>query len=454
MLVPRPLISRRDVLHSLSAGFGYLAFAGLATESAAREVAGPLSPKLPHFAPKAKRVIFLCMRGGPSQVETFDPKPKLSADSGQPGRLSKTSKLLGSRWKFGRHGESGLEIVELLPETARQADQLCVLRGMHTDNENHPQALEQLHTGSFQFIRPSLGAWTLYGLGTENQNLPGFISINPLTALGGLRYYSSAFLPAACSATLLGDAGRPTRNPTIGNLSNPRLTRDGQRQQLDLLQAMNRDLAAAQHDARVEGLIESYELAFRMQDALPQVMDVSGETKETIALYGAEETFGRQCLLARRFAEAGVRFIEVTHTDWDHHGFLATLMPKNCQAIDKPIAGLLTDLARRGLLSETLVVWGGEFGRTPEDPTTDGRGHNNRGYSMWLAGAGVRGGFVHGATDDYGYEAVAGKVHVHDLHATILHLLGLDHEKLTYRHGGRDFRLTDVHGRIVKEIVL
>ncbi len=456
-----PLCSRRRALQTVSAGFGYLAFAGLATAAAAEEAdagakSGPLVPKPPHFAARARRVIFLCMRGGPSHMETFDPKPKLTADHGKPGRHG-NSKLLGARWKFARGGESGLEVVELLPETLKQADKLCVLRGMHTDNENHPQALEQMHTGSFQFIRPSLGAWTLYGLGTENQDLPGFISINPLTALGGLRYYSSAFLPAACSASLLGDASRPSREATVGNLSNARLTPAGQRQQLDLLQSFNRDFFSGTPDPRVEGLIESYELAFRMQDALPKVMNLGNETKDTLELYGADAgptmNFGRQCLLARRFAEVGVRFIEITHTDWDHHGFLNTGMVNNCRQIDRPIAGLLTDLEQRGLLNDTLVIWGGEFGRTPDDPTTDGRGHNNKGYSMWLAGGGVRGGLAYGATDDYGYEAVEGKVHIHDLHATILHLMGLDHERLTYRHGGRDFRLTDIHGRVIRSIL-
>ena len=443
-------LSRRRALQTISAGFGLTAFSALAAE--ASRPAGPLAPKAPHFPAKAKRVIFLCMRGGPSHMETFDPKPKLSADSGKPGKL-KTSKLLGSRWKFGRHGSSGIEVVDLLPETAKQVDKLCVLRGMHTDNENHPQALEQLHTGSFQFIRPSLGSWTLYGLGTENQDLPGFISINPLTQLGGLRYYSSAFLPAAYSATLLGDASRPTGNPTIGNIANSRLTAAAQRQQLDLLQAMNRDAAARAGDPRLDGLIESYELAFRMQDAIPRVMDVAAESRATLDKYAADKTFGRQCLLARRFAEAGVRFIEIAHTEWDLHGSLTSGMVRNCAQIDRPIAALLDDLQQRGMLDETLVVWGGEFGRTPDDPTTDGRGHNNKGYCMWLAGGGVKGGFVHGATDDYGYEAIDGKVHTHDLHATMLHLLGLDHEKLTYRYGGRDFRLTDVKGRVVREIL-
>lgn len=445
------------MLKTVSAGFGYTAFQGMAAQAAANETkeinpSGPLGAKKPHFPAKAKRVIFLCMRGGPSHMETFDPKPKLSADNGKPSK-NQNSKLLGSRWKFSKHGQSGIEIVDLLPETSKHADKLCVLRGMHTDNENHPQALEQMHTGSFQFIRPSLGSWTLYGLGTENQNLPGFISINPLTSLGGLRYYSSAFLPAANSATLLGDANRPIPNPVIGNVSNNRLAINGQRQQLDLLQEMNRELLGRDQDSRIEGLIQSYELAFRMQGALPKVMDVASESKSTLARYNANETFGRQCLLARRFAEAGVRFIEITHTDWDHHGFLTGGMTKNCAIIDKPIAALLEDLDNRGMLEDTLVIWGGEFGRTPDDPTSDGRGHNNKGFSMWLAGGGVKSGMAYGATDEYGYEAVEGKVHTHDLHATILHLLGLDHEKLTYKHGGRDFRLTDVHGKVVKDIL-
>jgi hypothetical protein len=449
-------LSRRDLLRTASAGFGYLAFAGLASESAARDSAGPLAVKSPHFPAKAKRVIFLCMRGGPPHMETFDPKPVLSARHGEPGR-NKTSKLLGSRWGFQKHGASGMEIVDLLPETAKQADKLCVLRGMHTDNENHPQALEQLHTGSFQFVRPSMGAWTVYGLGTENQDLPGFISINPLTALGGARYYSSGFLPAACSATMLGNASLAPKELKLGDLTNPRTTTATQRAQLNLVQAMNRGLAAKTADPRVEGLIQSYELAFRMQGALPQVMDLSGETKQTLAMYGADapetQTFGKQCLLARRFAEAGVRFIEITHTEWDFHGNLTAGMIRNCRQIDKPIAGLLQDLDQRGLLKDTLVVWGGEFGRTPEDPTTDGRGHNNKGYSMWMAGGGVKAGTVFGATDDLGYEAVEGKVHIHDLHATMLHLLGLDHERLTYRYGGRDFRLTDVKGNVVREVL-
>ncbi len=450
------MTTRRDILRRSTAGFGYLAFAGLAAESAARDAAGPLAAKSTHFPATAKRVIFLCMRGGPSQMETFDPKPELTRRHGEAGR-NKGTKMLGSRWKFAKHGQSGIDIVELFPELAKQADKLCVLRGMSTDNENHPQALEQLHTGSFQFVRPSMGAWAVHGLGTENASLPGFISINPLTALGGIRYYSSAFLPAACSATMLGNASQPGAKLTLGDISNPTLKPAAQREQLDLLQAMNRDLFAKTHDPRVEGIIESYELAFRMQGELPRVMDVSGESAATLKLYGADksptESFGKQCLLARRFAEAGVRFIEISHCEWDLHGSLYSGMTRNCSQIDKPIAGLLQDLDQRGLLDDTLVLWGGEFGRTPDDASQDGRGHNNKGYTMWMAGGGVKAGHIHGVTDDLGVEAVDGKVHIHDLHATMLHMLGLDHERLTYRHGGRDFRLTDVKGRVVSEIL-
>jgi hypothetical protein len=441
------MTARRHLLRQASAGFASLAWAGLA---AAEPRPGP------HFPARAKRVIFLCMRGGPSHLETFDPKPELTRRHGEPG-LNRNTKLLGSRWAFARHGQSGIDVVELFPGLARHADKLCVLRGMHTDNENHPQALEQLHTGSFQFVRPSLGAWTVFGLGTENANLPGFISINPLTALGGLRYYSSAFLPASCSATLLGNANLPGAKLELGNLTNPRLDPAAQRRQLDLLQAMDRDLLAQTGDPRVAGILASSELAFRMQGELPRVMDLSGESPATLRLYGADrsptETFGRQCLMARRFADAGVRFIEISHLEWDLHASLHGGMVRNCAQTDQPIAGLLQDLEQRGLLEDTLVLWGGEFGRTPDDASQDGRGHNHHGYSMWMAGGGVKAGHIHGATDDLGSAAVAGKVHIHDLHATMLHLLGLDHERLTYRHGGRDFRLTDVKGKVVTEVL-
>jgi hypothetical protein len=304
-------------------------------------------------------------------------------------------------------------------------------------------------------VRPSIGSWVLYGLGTENSNLPGFIALSPLKALGGSRYYASAFLPAAYQATSIGEAGKNIKDAAIENLTNPRLSVQGQRRQLDLLQSLNRQFADEQPgDQRLEGMIESFELAFRMQDELPGVMDISKESQATLEAYGigqgAADNFGRQCLLARRFAEAGVRFIEITDEDWDHHGFVSRLMPQAAERVDQPIAALLNDLHLRGMLDETLVVWGGEFGRTPDDPTQDGRGHNHKGYTMWLAGGGARGGMTWGATDEHGYEAVVDKVHLHDLHATILHAMGLDHQRLTYRHAGRDFRLTDVHGQVVK----
>jgi hypothetical protein len=428
-----------------------LALAGLCERASADE--SPLAPKLPHFAPRAKRVIFLCMRGGPSQMESFDYKPRLNADNLKPGR-SNGSRLFGSQWKFSQHGACGAWVSELFPHLSKQVDRLCVINSMHTDNNNHPQALEQMHTGSFQFVRPSIGSWVLYGLGTENDSLPGFVSLCPLKDLGGSRYYASAFLPAACQATSIGDSNQNIRQATIGNLTNPRLDAVGQRKQLDLLQSLNQGLVTEQSgDTQLEGIIESFELAFRMQDALPRTMDLSEETKETLAAYGidqgATDAFGRQCLLARRFAEAGVRFIEITDRDWDHHGFVSRLMPQAAKRVDQPIAALINDLADRGMLDETLVVWGGEFGRTPDDPTQDGRGHNHKGYTMWLAGGGTKGGLTWGSTDEHGYEAVDNNVHLHDLHATILHALGIDHKRLTYRHAGRDFRLTDVHGHVV-----
>jgi hypothetical protein len=455
-----PLFSRRALLKSLSSGFGYLAFAGLAARAAAAATpagaAGPLAPKAPHFAPRAKRVIFLCMRGGPSHVDTFDYKPKLTANTGAPGIRAGT-KLLGSKWNFAQHGQSGLWISELFPKVAKHADDLCLLRSMQTDLPAHPQAFLQLHTGSFQFVRPSLGAWTLYGLGTENENLPGFVTLTPPAASGGAQNYGSSFLPAIYQGTRLGADNRPIAGAEIRNLTSL-VKPPTQRAELDLLQALNHETLRREGSTpEVEGVIESFELAFRMQKEMPQVMDLSQESEATKALYGldnpATADFGRKCLLARRFAESGVRFVEISHGDWDQHFNLTTALGANCRSVDQPIAGHLADLKQRGLLKDTLVIWGGEFGRTPHAQGGDGRDHNNKAFTMWMAGAGVKGGFAHGLTDDYGYEAVENKVHVHDLHATILHLLGLDHERLTYRYAGRDFRLTDVHGNVVKEII-
>ncbi|HEY7329778.1 MAG TPA: DUF1501 domain-containing protein [Gemmataceae bacterium] len=460
-MIPHTL-SRRELLKAASSGFGYLAFAGLsAMEARAETKASPLAPKAPHFSARAKHVIFLCMNGAPSHVDTFDYKPKLTDYNGKassrPGRIP-GAKLMASPWKFRQHGQSGLWISELFSEVAAHADELCVLRSMHTDLPAHPEAYLMLHTGSSQFIRPSLGAWTLYGLGTQSNDLPGFIAVKPTGRNGGSQNYGSAFLPAACQATRIGNEGQPIAEARVGNIKNSRLDAASQRLQLDLVQSMNRDsLQRGQVDPGVEGVIESYELAFRMQSRLPDVMDLARESQATKKAYGLDDSatadFGRQCLLARRFVEAGVRFVELTHGDWDQHRGLKAGHARNARAVDRPIAGLLTDLRLRGLLDETLVIWGGEFGRTPHGQNADGRDHNNKGFSVWLAGGGVKPGIAYGQTDEFGYEAVEHSMHVHDLHATILHLLGLDHERLTYRYAGRDMRLTDIKGVVQRAIL-
>ncbi|HVJ79446.1 MAG TPA: DUF1501 domain-containing protein, partial [Planctomycetia bacterium] len=367
-------------------------------------------------------------------------------------------KLLASPWKFAKHGESGAWVSELFPNVAKHVDDLCFLHGLHADGQSHGQAVLQLHTGAQALTRPSMGSWVVYGLGTQNQNLPGFVTICPTRGHGGVQNYGSAFLPAAFQGTSIGVAGTPAAKAEIGNIHGA-MSVEEQRKQLDLLQAMNRaHLERAGGDAQIEGVIESYELAFRMQAAAPRLTDIASESAATKALYGIDEKvtedFGRQCLLARRFAEAGVRFIQVSHSfKWDQHGNLKGGHQKNSLEVDKPIAGLLTDLAARGLLKDTLVLWGGEFGRTPVAQGKDGRDHNPQGFTMWMAGGGVKEGLHFGQTDEYGYFAVKDKVHMHDLHATLLWLMGLDHEKLTYRYAGRDFRLTDVYGRVAKEII-
>ncbi|QDS97655.1 DUF1501 domain-containing protein [Adhaeretor mobilis] len=466
------MMSRRELLKTASVGFGYLAFAGLSTQAAARE-AGPLAARAPHFAPRAKRVIFLCMQGGPSHVDTFDYKPKLQANDGKEASSTtfggtgraRYGKLLGPQAKFRQRGESGLWISDLFPEVAKHADDLCLLRGMHTDVPAHSQAFLQMHTGTSRFVRPSLGSWALYGLGTENANLPGFISLNPPSGQGGAQNYGSAFLPAVYQGTpirgrgMQGAGAAPTSQ--VPNIANPQLSELAQRRQLDFIQELNQSKRAQEEhlaNSQVDGVISSYELAFRMQDTVPEVMNLAGETSATQAAYGLENretaTFGRQCLLARRFLEAGVRFVEVCQTGWDQHRNLKDGLAKQSGAVDQPIAALLADLKQRDLLKDTLVIWGGEFGRTPVAQGADGRGHNNLGYTMWMAGGGVRSGLSYGETDEYGREAIDGRVHIHDLHATILHLLGFDHKQLTYRYAGRDFRLTDVHGNVVKDILV
>lgn len=461
-------VSRRQMLHAATCGFGSLAMTDLQRRAAAGPAASPgaspgeannpLAPKPPHHQPAADRLIFLHMRGGPSAMETFERKPELDRRGGESGKR-KNRKLTPSHWEWKRRGESGLWVSDLLPHTAEVADELCVLSGMHTDIGNHTPAMLQLHTGTFTFTRPSMGAWLLYGLGTDNENLPGFVSISPPVINGGAKNYGAAFLPAVYQGTAIGDIKTPVRKADVGNLSNPLLSRADQREQLDLLQELNRDYATSTGASpEIDAVIDSYELGFRMQTELPRVMDLSGETQETLDLYGIgdgkpSDDFGRQCLLARRMVEAGVRHVEVCDEFWDQHGNLVKGHERRAAATDQPAAALLTDLRRRGLLDRTLVLWGGEFGRTPDTKkkNLDGRDHNPNGYTMWLAGGGVRGGFQYGATDELGYKAVEGRVHLHDLHATVLHLLGLNHEELTYNYAGRDFRLTDVHGRVVRD---
>lgn len=453
-------VSRRAALRSATCGLGYLAFAGMAqAEATAAAARSPLAPRQPHFEGPAKRLIFLHMRGGPSAMETFEPKPELDRRAGE--KVKGNRRLTPSHWRWKQRGESGLWVSDLFPHQAEIADELCLLSGMHTDISNHTPAMLQLHTGSFAFTRPSLGAWVLYGLGTENSDLPGFVTLCPPVINGGASNYGSAFLPAAFQGVAIADIKTPIKDAKIRNLKNEKLSLSQQRQQLDFIQSLNRRMAERdEEDHRIGGVIESYERAFRMQNALPSIMDLSNETQATLDMYGIGDgrpgdNFGRQCLLARRMIEAGVRHVECCDEFWDQHSGLVKGHEARAASVDQGTAALVRDLRQRGLLDETLVVWGGEFGRTPDTAKKDldGRDHNANGYTMWLAGGGVKGGFQHGSTDELGYEAVDGRVHLHDLHATILHLMGLDHMQLTYRYAGRDFRLTDVHGRVVREVV-
>ncbi len=455
-------LQRRHFLRESALGFGSMAFHSLL---AGKESAIPQA----HFPARAKRVIFLFMKGGPSHIDTFDPKPLLDRDHGKPlpfdlprVTFAKQGNLLKSPWKFRQHGESGLPVSELFPEIAKQIDDLCVLRSVHGTNPAHGGAMLKLHTGSDTFVRPSLGSWVSYGLGSENENLPAFMTICPTLAHGGVNNWGSAFLPQSCQGTPLGIASAPARDAKVHHIQNPKTDAPNQRRQLDFLRQLNEgNVQRSPHEEALSARLESFELAYRMQTTMPEAQDLKGESSATQKLYGIDdpvtEDFGRQCLLARRFCERGVRFVQVTHSDsevqWDQHSNLYHGHMKNSAEVDKPIAGLLTDLKSRGLLEDTLVVWGGEFGRTPTAQGTNGRDHNPHGFTVWLAGGGVRGGISYGATDDYGYYAERDKMHVHDLHATILHLLGLDHERLTYRHAGRDFRLTDVSGSVAKSIL-
>ncbi len=462
------MFSRRQLLQSSACGFGALALNAICAEQAA--AANVFYDNKPHHQPRAKRVIFLFMSGGPSQMDMFDYKSRLKKDHGKPLPFSlpeteasvglENTRLLGPVTPFSHQGESGLYMTDLMPHMARVADELCVLRAVETDSLNHPLATNLLHRGSLNDRLPSMGAWLSYGLGTENEKLPSYLTILPAE---GQANYSSGFLPAIHQGTPIQEVGINPKSAPIRHLTDPNISLKMQRDRIDLIQAMNRrKLSRLKEDQQMEGVIESFELAFRMQTETPKLVDLSKESKVIKDLYGIDEAptdqFARQCLLARRFAEAGVRFIQVSMNGWDHHGAIASGLPKQLKISDKPIAGLLTDLRQRGLLDETLVVWSGEFGRTPFSQGDSagsevGRDHNRRGFTAWMAGGGVKAGHVHGETDEYGFRAVNGKVHVHDLHATILHLLGINHERLTYQHIGRDFRLTDVHGTVVNEII-
>lgn len=458
----RPRFSRREILKTSALGFGAIALADMLSRelrSAERFLPAP------HFAPRAKRVIFLFMHGGPSAVDTFDYKPLLERDHGKPLPFEKpriqfaqTGNLLQSPWKFRRYGQCGAWVSDLFPEVGRCADDLCFIKSMHGSNEAHGGALLKIHTGSDTFVRPSQGAWISYGLGSENQNLPAFVTINPTLGHGGVQNFGSAFLPPEHQATRIGSSGASMKSASIANLTPPSAKRFDQRKQLDFVQRLNQHQVQKQNgNAELEARIESLELAFRMQMEAPNALDLSQETAATYQLYGidqpATENFGRQCLLARRLSEAGVRFVQVSHAYWDQHSELKEKHTELAGQVDRPIAGLLRDLKQRGLLEETLVIWGAEFGRTPTAQGNNGRDHNPHAFTYWFAGGGVKPGFSYGKSDDYGFYAAEQKVHVHDYHATLLHLLGLDHEKLTFHYGGRDFRLTDIHGQVIHDIL-
>jgi hypothetical protein len=424
----------------------------------------PLAPKKPHFPAKAKQIVHLFMNGGPSQVDTFDPKPMLDKYHGKalPTQNLRTERKTGaalrSPFAFRRHGKSGIEVSELFEQTAGCIDDICVIRSMHADVPNHEPSLWLMNCGDGRLPRPSVGAWVTYGLGSENQNLPGFLAMcpggYPVTATQNWR---AAFLPGAYQGTYI-DTQHTDAQKLIENIQNNGMTRAEQRRQLDLVQRLNeRHLEARQRDAQLEARIQSFELAYRMQAEATDAFDIRKEPPAIQAMYGSG-THGRQLLITRRLLERGVRFIQLysgNFQPWDNHDNIAADHRKLAREWDQPIAAFLKDLKQRGMFDSTLVVWGGEFGRTPvaELPQLSGRDHNHYGFSMWLAGGGVRGGYVHGATDEFGFAAVDKKVHVHDLHATMLHLLGFDHERLTYRYAGRDFRLTDVHGRVVRELL-
>jgi len=450
--------SRRQMVQALGGGFGSLALAQLHASAA---IATPTKPLLPHFAPKAKHIIHLFMNGGPFQCDLFDPKPALNKFAGQkpPGADLRTERptgaLMGVPFKFSQHGQSGLPISELLPNLSRHADDLCVIRSMHTDNPNHGPALFLMNNGSIVPTRPTLGAWLSYGLGSENQNLPNFVVFCPGRPVRFSELWSNGFLPGEHQGTYINHSNLDPRK-MIPFLENAKLSPANQTKQIELMRQLNQEHSNERNaDPALEARIRSMETAYRMQLAASDAFDISLEPTKTREMYGKGH-FANGCLLARRLAERGVRFTQLYYGNgqpWDTHSNHTASTRNLCKDIDQPIAALLTDLKNRGLLDETLVVWGGEFGRTPTTENADGRDHNPWGFSMFMAGGGVKGGQAYGATDDFGFKSVENKVHIHDLHATILHLMGLDHEKLTYRYAGRDFRLTDVSGHVVSKLL-
>lgn len=462
--------TRREMLSTCLNGFGAVALtAMLAEQTDAVERSSPLAPRHPHFEPRVRNVIFLYMDGGVSQVDSFDPKPRLDRDNGkpfaakiEPTQFNNIGSTLASPWKFRQYGESGIPVSDLFPHVGSHADDLAVIRSMASEFPEHTNANYFLHTGHGQQGRPSMGAWVGYGLGSECQNLPGFVVLNGgLIPPGGLDNFNSGFLPATYQASVFA-----AQDPPVANIRRTEATADHQGRKLALLKQLDAGILDRYGRIdQIESAIANYELAARMQTAVPDLMDLRGETQATQRAYGLEadfgntRTFGRLCLTARRLVERGVRFVELTCPGgngdrWDQHSNLRDGHSKNARSVDQPIAALLADLRERGLFDSTLVVWSGEFGRTPFAQGRDGRDHNQYGFSIWLAGGGIRGGTVYGATDEFGYKVIENRVEIHDLHATMLHLLGIDHERLTYRFSGRDMRLTDVHGHVVHDILV
>jgi hypothetical protein len=466
-------MSRRAWLRAAGLGFGSIGLTAMMAEDALAAIpqsSNPLAPRQPHFEPKAKRVIFLFMHGGPSSIDSFDPKPRLIKDHGKPLPIKRplafadgaVGPLMKPFWEFKNCGQSGIPVSDLWPHTRECVDDMTIVRSMVGEGVDHGAALLQTFTGTSTFVRPSMGSWAVYGLGTENQNLPGFITIKPALSHGGAKNWSSAFLPGAYQGTAIGNSGlkvEDIQKEPIEYLLSKHLSPDEQKFELEMLQNINRrHKALHQQDPQLETRIQAFEMAFKMQSQAPEAFEVNKESEATKKLYGLDDPitadFGWQCLLARRLAERNVRYIQCTHSyKWDQHSDLYNLHTKNAREVDKPIAGLLKDLKARGLLKDTLVIWAGEFGRTPVSESGDGRDHNPYGYTIWMAGGGVKPGFIYGATDEIGYHAVEDRMHIHDFHATVLHLLGLDHERLTYKYSGRDFRLTDVAGVVAKKII-